>query len=378
VVPVAQTDEEEFEPGLEIEEQTINQGYQVNSLVLTPKPKTTSRSKRSGTGKPRKPNRPREPDTFAHLHLGSTLIPFCLQDVSTQRRSRWASRLCACLKSHQDQCKDIYKQHGDYSEAMAVLADQQTGPLAKTVASVFIKKNLDTVKVVQQELLPHYSQAATDILGLEAVTVEMLLQLPRPSDEDLYTPGDYVKLINLDGWQQYWGSATGIFGTVKRWHDYDSMILNGNTSEGAHCKVMLVPGTKVHVRAVATGFAEDSKIWAVINEGLLMTIFGSVENEKRKDGFANAKVFDSIQQARTDMGDLAITLQQVPGLNRTSSLKQGVMFNGRIPPCSNCNSNIKHGEIHIWQDGIISAARQAAYSIVGVLAKCTTINGEWR
>jgi hypothetical protein len=27
---------------------------------------------------------------------------------------------------------------------------------------------------------------------------------------------------------------------------------------------------------------------------------------------------------------------------------------------------------------VISAARQAAYSIVGVLAKCTTINGEWR
>jgi hypothetical protein len=27
---------------------------------------------------------------------------------------------------------------------------------------------------------------------------------------------------------------------------------------------------------------------------------------------------------------------------------------------------------------VISAARQAAYTIVGVLAKRTTINGEWR
>lgn len=56
-----QTDEEEHESGLEIEEQQINQGYQVISPVLTAKPKTTSRSKRPGTGKLRKPNRPRGP-----------------------------------------------------------------------------------------------------------------------------------------------------------------------------------------------------------------------------------------------------------------------------------------------------------------------------
>ncbi|KAF9696240.1 hypothetical protein EKO04_005875 [Ascochyta lentis] len=204
-----QTDEEEYESDLEMEEHEINQEYQVNSLALTAKPKTTSRSKRPGTGKLRKPNRPREPDTFARLHMGSTSIPFCLQDTSTQRRSLWASRLCACLKSYQDQCKNTYEQHGNYEEAMEVLADQQTGPLAKTVASLLLKKDLDIEKVVQQTLLPHYSQAATDILGLETVTVETLLQLPRVSDEDLYTRGDYLKLIDLDGWQQYWGSATG-------------------------------------------------------------------------------------------------------------------------------------------------------------------------
>jgi hypothetical protein len=342
-----QTDEEEYESGLEMKEQGINQGHH------TTNPKTTfRRSKRPGTGKPRKPNFPHAPDNFARLHLGSTSILFCLQDTSTQRRSLWASRLCACLKSYQDQCRDTYQRLGDYNEAMEVLGNQQTGPLAKTVASVLLRHNLDVEKVVQQELLPRYSQAVTDILGLETVTVETLLQLPRLSDEDLYTPGDYVKLIDLNGWQQYWGSATGMFGTVKRWYDYDSMILNGNTREGPHCGQMLAPGAKVHVRAVATGFAEESKIWAVINEGLLMTIFGSVENEDKRDGWANAKVFDFVQQARMDMGKLAITLKQVPGLNRTSSLKQGVRFKGRIPPCSNCAYDIQPNENHFWQQGI--------------------------
>lgn len=94
------------------------------------------------------------------------------------------------------------------------------------------------------------------------------------SDEDLYTPGDYV----------------------------------------------------VHVRAVAAGFTEESKAWAVINEGLLMTISGSVENPSVS--WAVAKVFDYFRQARTDMGKVAITLEQVLGLNRPSSLRQGFRFKG--------------------------------------------------
>jgi hypothetical protein len=145
-------------------------------------------------------------------------IPFCPRDRSTQRRSLWASRLSACLKSYQDQCRDTFERLGDYDEAMEFLGNSQTGPLAKTVASVLLRRNVDVDQVVQQELLPRYSQAATDVLGLETVTVETLLQLPRLSDEDLYTPGDYVKLIDFDGWQQYWGSATSTFGTVKRWY----------------------------------------------------------------------------------------------------------------------------------------------------------------
>jgi hypothetical protein len=101
---------------------------------------------------------------------------------------------------------------------MEFLGNSKTGPLAKTVASILLRRNVDIQKVVQQELLPRYSQAATDVLGLETVTVEALLQLPRLSDEGLYTLGDYVKLIDLNGWQQYWGSATSSFGTVKRWY----------------------------------------------------------------------------------------------------------------------------------------------------------------
>jgi hypothetical protein len=150
-----QTDEDEYESGLETEEQQINQGHH------PAKTKTTSRSKRPGTG--RKLNRPREPDTFARLHLGSTSIPFCPRDTSTQRRSLWASRLSACLKSYQDQCRDTFERLGDYDEAMEFLGNSQTGPLAKTVASVLLRRNLDS-------------------------------------------------------WQQYWVSATSMFGTVKRWY----------------------------------------------------------------------------------------------------------------------------------------------------------------
>jgi hypothetical protein len=46
---------------------------------------------------------------------------------------------------------------------MEFLGNSQTGPLAKTVASVLLRRN-------------------------------------------------------LDGWQQYWGSSTSTFGTVKRWY----------------------------------------------------------------------------------------------------------------------------------------------------------------
>jgi hypothetical protein len=182
--------------------------------------------------------------------------------------------------------------------------------------------------------------------------VEALLQLPRLSDEDLHTSGAYLKLIGPDDCWQYWGSGTGKFGLAGRWNGYDTMIRNGNTREGQHCKKMLVPGAKVHVRAVATGFAEESVVWAIINEGLLMTIFGSVENEDKRDGWAAAKVFDFVEQARTDMGKLAITLNQVPGLNRTSSMKQGARFKGRIPACSNCAHDFQPGEMHFWRQGI--------------------------
>lgn len=137
---------------------------------------------------------------------------------------------------------------------------QFTDRTPKTVASVSLRQNLDVENVVQQELLPRCPQAATDILGLETVTVETLLQLPRLSDEDLYTRGDYVKLIDLDGWQQYWDSATSMFGTVKRWSEYDSMIINSNTHEGSHCTQVLAPGAEVHVRAVTTGFRNCSAI----------------------------------------------------------------------------------------------------------------------
>jgi hypothetical protein len=127
-----QTDEEEHESDLEMEEQRIDQGHH-------------TRSKRSY-----------DTDTFAHLHLGSTSISFCLQDTSTQRRSLWASRLYACLKSYQDQCRDTFQRLGNYEEAMEVLSNQRTGPLARSVASVLLKPNLDVEKVVQQELLPTF------------------------------------------------------------------------------------------------------------------------------------------------------------------------------------------------------------------------------
>lgn len=72
------TDEEDYEPDSQPDEQNI-------------KPKTTkSHSKRPGANKPRKPNRPREPDRFACLDLGSKSIPSYLHDKSSQCRSRWA------------------------------------------------------------------------------------------------------------------------------------------------------------------------------------------------------------------------------------------------------------------------------------------------
>lgn len=95
-----QTDEEEYESDLEIEERRIGQGHR------TAKPKTTSRSKLS--------RKPPSPDNFARLHLGSTSIPFCLPDTSAQRRSLWASSLYTCLKSYQNQCRNTDQQsvHG--------------------------------------------------------------------------------------------------------------------------------------------------------------------------------------------------------------------------------------------------------------------------
>lgn len=45
-------------------------------------------------------------------------------------------------------------------------------------------------------------QAATDILGLETVTVGTLLQLPRLADEDLWTSGTRVDLYSCKAYEQ--------------------------------------------------------------------------------------------------------------------------------------------------------------------------------
>ncbi|PVH94477.1 hypothetical protein DM02DRAFT_661014 [Periconia macrospinosa] len=189
-----QTDEEEYESDLEMEEQRINQGHH------TAKPKTTSRSKRPGTGKPRKPNRPR-----------STSIPFCLQDTSKQRRSPWASRLYARLKSYRDQCRDTYQRLGDYEETMESLSNSQ-GPLAKTVASILLRRNLDVEKVKPSQWRRFFNYH------------DFLMKMYTP-------PGVYVKLIDVDDWQHDLGchqrrlthEQWALFGSKK--HMADAAIL---------------------------------------------------------------------------------------------------------------------------------------------------------
>jgi hypothetical protein len=48
-------------------------------------------------------------------------------------------------------------------------------------------------------------------------------------------------------------------------HEYDSVMLNGKTHEGAHCQQMLEPGAKVHVRALASGFTEVGCLYCSAN-----------------------------------------------------------------------------------------------------------------
>jgi hypothetical protein len=50
------------------------------------------------------------------------------------------------------------------------------------------------------------------------------------------------------------GSSIGVLLRASSAQSSDGMSV---THEGAHCQQMLEPGAKVHVRAVATGFAEE-------------------------------------------------------------------------------------------------------------------------
>ena len=75
-------------------------------------------------------------------------------------------------------------------------------------------------------------------------------------------------------------------------------------------------------------------------------------DNNQRDGWANAKVFEFVQQARMNMGKLVITLEQVPGHNRISSLKQGTRFRRNVQPCSNCGYKVQRGKWYIWRSGI--------------------------
>lgn len=290
----------------------------------------------------------RRTKSWPYLYFGqpSTTTDFNERDLQ-ECTDRLTTRLTRALQAMKLYSQD--KRHGAaYLDRLATLCDSKGkgGPRIgwQDRDSVFTKKfffvvtRLKTAAAVRK-ILARIPNSVRMILGKKQVTVDDLLQLPLLNDEQIENHLVYLKLITNKQDRKRDAAYVGMHhrGRAKGHHrftTYNRVVQDGKTTEGLHCEVMLEPGARTHMRAIAVGFDANMPVWTQLTESLFMIILGTnLDAAKHR---MRREMYNTCRQA---LGDVAIDLH-ARTLNKTLSIRQpcGAC---RIPPCWVCDRDCR-------------------------------------